>query len=111
MKKISRHLAPLAAAAAALACASAAQAQQASSVQLYGLIDTGVEYVNHVGSGYSLTRMPTNTNTAPSRMGFRGTEDLGSGLSAVFTMEMGLDPGNGVSNQGGGCLVGRLMWA
>ena len=49
MKKISRHLAPLAAAAGALACASAAQAQQASSVQLYGLLDTGVEYVSNVG--------------------------------------------------------------
>lgn len=109
MKKLSRHLAPLAAAAGALACASAAQAQQASSVQLYGLLDTGVEYVNNVGGSYSLTRVPTNTNTAPSRVGFRGNEDLGNGLSAVFTLEMGIDPGNGVSNQGGR-LFGRQAY-
>ena len=64
MKKLSRHLAPLAAAAGALACASAAQAQQASSVQLYGLLDTGVEYVSNVGGSYSLTRVPP-TPTQP----------------------------------------------
>lgn len=109
MKKISRHLAPLTVMAGALACASAAQAQQTSSVQLYGVMDAGVEYVNNVASGYSLTRVPTNTNTAPSRLGFRGNEDLGNGLSAVFTLEMGLDPGNGTSNQGGR-LFGRQAY-
>ena len=36
-------------------------------------------------------------------------EDLGNGMSAVFTMEMGLDPGNGVSNQGGR-LFGRQAY-
>ena len=110
MKKIYLHLAPLAV--AALACASAAQAQQAqqgSSVQLYGTLDSGIEYVNNVAGKYSLTRMPTNTNTAPSRVGFRGNEDLGNGLAAVFTLEMGLDPGNGVSNQGGR-LFGRQAY-
>jgi predicted porin len=101
MKKFSRHFAPLTVMAGALACASAAQAQQTSSVQIYGVMDAGVEYVNNVGSGFSLTRMPTNTNTTPSRLGFRGNEDLGSGLSAVFALEMGLDPGTGASNQGG----------
>jgi predicted porin len=101
MKKIARFLAPLTVMAGAIACASAAQAQQTSSVQLYGVMDAGVEYVNNVGSGSSLTRVPTNTNTTPSRLGFRGNEDLGSGLSAVFTLEMGFDPGNGTFNQGG----------
>ena len=109
MKKHPRQFAPVATAVAALVCATAAHAQQGSSVQLYGLLDASVEYISSVAGSYSLTRVPTNTGTAPSRLGFRGNEDLGNGMSAVFTMEMGLDPGNGVSNQGGR-LFGRQAY-
>jgi len=35
-----------------------------------------------------------------SRLGFRGTEDLGGGWRAAFTMESGFDPSNGNSLQG-----------
>jgi predicted porin len=85
---------------AALAAPLAAQAQ--NSATLYGLLDVGVEQVSRVGAGASsLTRVPTNTNTEPSRIGVRGSEDLGGGLRASFTLEMGIDPGNGLLNQGG----------
>lgn len=79
------------------------QAQaQAQTVTLYGLLDTGVEHISNVGAGRSgLWRMPTNTGTAPSRLGFRGSEDLGGGLRAVFTLEMGIAPDTGGLNQGG----------
>ena len=73
-----------------------------SSVTVYGLLDTAVEHINHVGtSGTGLTRMPSNAGSAPSRLGFRGREDLGGGLSAQFVLEMGMAPDSGVLNQGG----------
>lgn len=74
----------------------------AQSVTLYGLVDTGVEYVNNVGASKSgLVRMPNLTGTVPSRWGVRGKEDLGGGLHAVFTLESGFAPDSGISNQGG----------
>lgn len=73
-----------------------------SSVTLYGVVDAAVEHVTNVGaSGGSLNRMPSNTGSVPSRLGFHGTEDLGGGLRAVFTLEMGLAPDSGAMNQGG----------
>lgn len=83
-----------------LAAAGAAHAQ--SSVNIYGLIDLPVEHLDGVGAGRArLTRMPANTGTIASRLGFRGTEDLGGGLGAVFTLEMGLNPDSGSLGQGG----------
>lgn len=77
-------------------------AQAQTSVQLYGILDTAVEYLDKVGpSGSGLTRMPTLTGSVPSRLGFRGREDLGAGWSAAFTLEMGLGADSGVFNQGG----------
>lgn len=84
---------------AALALAGTAQAQ---NVTIYGLLDAAVEHISHVGAGGDgLTRMPTTTGTLPSRLGFRGSEDLGNGLSAQFTIEMGIAPDTGGLNQGG----------
>ena len=81
-------------------CAGGASAQ--SSVTIYGVIDAAVEHVNNVGAGGDgLTRVPSLTGTAPSRLGFRGAEDLGAGLKALFTLEMGIAPDSGTMNQGG----------
>lgn len=92
----------LIAGAAALACSQAALAQGASSVEIYGLIDVGIEHVTGVGaSGDSLQRMTTSSNTAPSRLGFRGSEDLGQGKRAFFTLEQGIVMGTGGLGQGG----------
>jgi len=38
--------------------------------------------------------------TAPSRLGFRGSEDLGGGLKALFTMESGMSVDTGTLSQG-----------
>lgn len=84
---------------AALGFCSLAQAQ--SSVTMYGLLDVGVEHITDVIGGSGLTRVPSNTGTVPSRLGLRGTEDLGDGLVAVFTLEMGLAPDQGTLGQGG----------
>ena len=68
---------------------------------LYGLVDVAVEHVTNVGaSGSGLNRMASATGSLPSRIGIRGSEDLGDGLSAVFVLEQGFAPNTGALNQG-----------
>ncbi len=84
--------------AAATAFAGAAQAQ--SSVTVYGILDVG--YIGgNVRTGSSGTTGLQGTYNSigssaesTSRLGFRGTEDLGGGLNAFFTIETGLQPTN-----------------
>ncbi|WP_397474606.1 porin [Pusillimonas sp.] len=91
-----------------------AGAQSSTNVTLYGTIDTGVEYVNNIADGTgganSSVHFNTLTSSVPSNWGLRGTEDLGNGLSAIFTLESGFTPGTGVQGQGGR-LFGRQAWA
>ena len=78
------------------AFASAAQAQ--SSVTVYGILDVG--YIG--GNTKEVTSAGAKTQKqysqfgqsaeASSRLGFKGTEDLGGGTSAFFTVELGLNP-------------------
>jgi predicted porin len=69
---------------AVLAASGAAMAQ--SSVTLFGIVDTGIGYVNHDATGSSRYGVGTSGN-ATSRLGLRGTEDLGGGLKAGFWLE------------------------
>jgi len=79
-----------------------AESASAQSVTIYGLVDAAVEHVSNVGTdSKGVTRMPSLTGTLPSRLGFRGSEDLGEGLRAVFTLEHGFGPDTGTANQGG----------
>jgi predicted porin len=75
---------------------------QAQNVTPYGIIDLAIERLSNIGpQGDALWRMPGLTGSLPSRLGFRGVEDLGGGLRAVFTLEMGLALDTGSVNQGG----------
>lgn len=76
-------------------------AQAQSNVTLYGLIDSGVEQLNNVSTGGSVTRMPSIAGSFASRWGVRGNEDLGNGLKAVFTLESGFGSDTGTLLQGG----------
>jgi len=67
---------------ALLATASAVSAQ--SSVSVYGVIDSA--YAHGSGSLTSRSFLTSGANTT-SRIGFRGTEDLGGGLTAGFVLE------------------------
>ena len=78
----------LAAALAAAFLSSTASAQ--SNVQVYGLIDAGLEYVNHASAtGGSMARVISGGKNT-SRWGLRGSEDLGDGLKAVWNLEGGI---------------------
>jgi predicted porin len=97
--------------AAMTAFAGAAQAQ--SSVTVYGILDVG--FVGSQYNGTALQANSANVNNAAaasngsiggkqstagfgqsaestSRIGFKGTEDLGGGTQAIFTLELGLSP-------------------
>ena len=76
------------------AFAGVAHAQ--SSVTLYGIADAGILYNNNNG-GHSQVSLSTANS---SRFGLKGTEDLGGGLSAIFTLENGYAISSGGLSQG-----------
>ena len=84
------------------AFAGVAHAQ--SSVTLYGIIDEGVNWTSNTrvapGQGKQLWNLSSGVLQG-SRWGLRGTEDLGGGLKAIFTLENGFDVNNGKLGQGG----------
>ena len=82
MSRLTRPLLVLLAAAGALLGAAGASAQ--SSV-LYGLVDVSGARVKPVG-GQSIYELDSG-NLTRSFLGFRGSEDLGGGLRAVFKLE------------------------
>jgi predicted porin len=79
---------------AVLAAAGAASAQ--SSVTLFGVVDATLAHGS--GSVSDKTQL-TNSGYNSSRLGFRGTEDLGGGMSASFWLEAGMsnDDGQGAA--------------
>jgi predicted porin len=82
--------------ASALVCAgSFAQ----SSVTLYGIIDEGFGFTNNA-SGAKAYQLQGGW-VAGDRWGLKGTEDLGGGLSAIFTLENGFDVNSGALGQSG----------
>ena len=88
---------------AVLAASGAAMAQ--SSVSIFGVLDTAL--TNGSGSIAKKTSMTTSSSSS-SQLGFRGVEDLGGGMSALFWLEAGVanDSGAGAgtstNNQTGG---------
>jgi len=73
----------------------------AQSITLYGVIDTGVEYLHNANAaGQSVVRMAGVTGEVPSRWGLKGSEPLGDGYKAVFTLENGFNPSTGALGQG-----------
>src|SRR4051812_4868252 len=75
---------------AVMAAAGAASAQ--SSVTLFGIVDATI---SHYSGGGQHNTILTNSGYNSSRLGFRGTEDLGGGLAASFWLEAGINNDNG----------------
>jgi predicted porin len=81
--------------AALTAVAGAAQAQ--SSVTVYGILDVGYIGSNTRDAGPTTVAKSTGNQFSSSaeqtsRLGFKGTEDLGGGTSAFFTIETTVTP-------------------
>jgi predicted porin len=90
-----KHL--IAAAVAAAVAAPAAFAQ--SNVEIYGILDVSAYHSlkadAKTNAGVKTTNKQTDTGYTSgyttSRLGFRGTEDLGNGLKAMFNYELGIN--------------------
>jgi predicted porin len=89
------------------ACAlglSAACAQAQSLVKIYGVADAGI--VLERGGPNGSTQNVGSGVASGSRLGFKGKEDLGDGMSAFFVLENGINMDTGKAAQGG-LLFGR----
>ncbi|MCW5299492.1 porin [Herbaspirillum lusitanum] len=94
------------------AFAGAAQAQ--SSVTIYGIVDTDVTYTSKAqtpaGGTNTGSKFAMNSGVIQgSRIGFKGVEDLGGGLSAVFNLETGFTNDNG-GLQGSDAVTGSNLF-
>lgn len=81
-----------------LTAATSLAAVAQSNVTIYGLVDVGVASEDVGAPGTRKTLLVGGTQ-GQSRLGFRGTEDLGGGLKALFNIETGfkLDTGETAS--------------
>ena len=84
------------------ACSGLCSAQ--SNVTMYGIADLGV--VSESGGAGGRVLKVTSGIANGSRLGFKGSEDLGGGMTAIFTMDAGILADTGASAQGG-LLFGR----
>ena len=64
-----------------------ASAHSQSNVAMYGVLDADLTWTD---SGYGRKMAVGTGGLSASRFGFKGSEDLGSGLKAVFLLEAGL---------------------
>ncbi|MDE1180960.1 porin [Paraburkholderia sp.] len=91
-----------------------------SSVTLYGVVDAGINYSSNTQTGLGASGKPVghrqtymadglNGGKMGSRWGIRGSEDLGAGMRAVFTLENGFAVNSGAFAQGG-AEFGRQAW-
>jgi len=94
----------------AIAAAASGAAFAQTNVQIYGIADVGYvgidrdnfKYQNNINSGVLST----------SRIGFKGAEDLGNGLKAIFTLEYGLllDQNTDIGASGGNAADARQQF-
>lgn len=85
--------------AGALSVPLAAQAQS-SNVQIYGVLNPSVDFIDNGDDSGAV--MSNNS----SRIGFKGSEDLGNGLKAIFQLESAISP-----DERTGTWTGRDSWA
>lgn len=69
-----------------------------SSVTLYGVIDAAVALEDTGEPGRDSRKVLNSGNQSSSRLGFRGSEDLGAGLKAVFNLESGFSVDTGAAD-------------
>ncbi len=90
----------------ALALLSASSAFAQSNVTIYGIVDASIAHDKNGGTA-SATRLDSGSQSG-SRLGFKGSEDLGGGLKANFVLEAGYNVDDGTSGQG--ALFGRQSY-
>lgn len=92
------------------ACGAHAQ----SNVTLFGIVDNGIVYQSNstppgaTAPGHSVVKM-MNGAWAGSRIGLKGSEDLGGGTQAIFQLELGANTANGAATFPSG-IFSRQAW-
>ena len=81
----------------AVLAAATGVAQAQSSVVIYGTVDAG--FVSERGGVNGNVNKLDSGVASASRLGFKGTEDLGSGLSALFLLEAGFGVDTGAQGK------------
>ncbi len=93
----------------ALAGAFSGAVHAQSAIEIYGVVDMG--FVRETGDVPGLTAPPGTLHVAPggnkltsgaqsgTRLGFKGTEDLGGGMKGLFVLETGIAADRGGFNQ------------
>src|SRR5690606_38419365 len=92
---------------ATLIASSSATAQTGDNVTLYGILDAGLTWISNA-NGPSKTTLDTGVMQG-NRLGLRGSESMGNGLTAIFQLENGFSVATGEAGQGG-ALWGRQAW-
>src|SRR3569832_107193 len=71
-----------------------------TNVTIFGFFVVGVFYRDNGADTNNKTWGVDSGQASGSRLGFRGTEDLGGGLAAIFTLESGVNVDDGTLGQG-----------
>jgi predicted porin len=100
----------------AMAVAAGAAHAQSSNVQLYGRANLGLDNYSATGATAGSGADFSSRNRVfdnSSRVGLRGTEDLGNGLRAIFQIETGvnIDSGTGTGQSGAVNANANGAWA
>jgi len=78
-----------------------------STVTIYGIMDAGIEYRSRNNADGDGVWRVNSGGLNTSRLGFKGSEDLGDGMKAVFNLESEVNLDSGTS---GSALWGRLAY-
>lgn len=84
--------------AAALITSLPLVAHAQTNVTIYGIMDAAVAVEDTDAPGEKRRTVVNSGNQSSSRLGFRGTEDLGNGLKAMFNIEAGVSLDTGAAD-------------
>jgi len=83
---------------AGVLCAASTPAFAQSGITIYGVLDAGVQYLTNAdAAGHAQTGVASGSYQ-PSRLGFKGLEDIGGGYKALFVLESGFNADTGAQS-------------
>jgi predicted porin len=85
--------------AAAMSIGAMSNVHAQTNVTIYGVLDDAFVYSSNQGGHANVYQR--NGNLVGSKLGFKGTEDLGGGLQALFVLESGFNVDDGSASSAG----------